>query len=325
MRSSFVRNASTRERRVTYTPMFTKIFVEKSPGRCKSSEDLELLKAERLKTFWELFSYESYYTNQKSIKARVTKVLISVQNLIQEVKGLSKSIETDNKCIIEIENTIKAKYNKKTKKNWINHTGIAWQDFWLCKRVENRLFCIQVLINQSNLTSKIKVSSYDSQSSFTFKFDCDSYYKEILKDSLSVIHYFCKEYLPRVNFNNIDVDSSSEKSSNQGKKSKELVITQEIDPLYECFDNQCIIGTHVCKIGADDIFIILFENVSISTYLLQMSYKGKTYNFTSSQYPEEFDLLFSLQFSTILCQKTTLFKSLEFSYLLENLLKKINT
>ena len=327
MRNSFVRNASTRERRIAYTPMFTKIFVEKSPGRCKSSEDLELLKAERLKIFWDLFSYESYYKNQKSIKARITKVLISVKNLIQEVQGLSQTIEADNKCIDDIENALRTKYNKRTKKNWINHTGIAWQEFWVCKRVENRLFCIKLLINQSSSTSKIKASSYDSQKIATFKFDSDFYYKEILKDSFSVIDYFCKEYLPKMNFNDVDLDSNSERSSKNGKKeSQHLERTRdEVDPLYECFDNQCIVGTHVSTIGPDEIFIILFENVSISTYLLQLSYKGKTFNFTSSKYPEPFELLFSLQFSTILCQKTTLFKSLEFSYVLKNLLAKINS
>ena len=64
-----MRNTSSREKRITYTPMFTKTFIEKSPVKTKV-EDSELLKAEKIKSFWELMSYEDHYKEKKSIKVK---------------------------------------------------------------------------------------------------------------------------------------------------------------------------------------------------------------------------------------------------------------
>lgn len=326
MRSSFIRNASTRERKVTYTPMFSKIFVEKSPGRGKSLDDVEMLKAERLKVFWELFSYESYYINKKSIRARLQSILKGTHSILEEVKDLKKSIEKDKNSLNEIEKALKIKFKKTIRKNAVKHTGLAWQEFWACIRTGNDLYCFQILINQTSNHSKVRVNSYNSSKSVVIKFDCDTNYMSIIKDSQLVISYFHSKYLPELDLKASFLTKKSNKLLELSKDSQDSDWTQaKIDPLYECFDNQCIIGTHITKVGSDEIFIILFENSSICTYLLQFSYKGKTYNLLSSQHPEKFELLLTLQFSSLSSQKITLFKSLEFDLLLQSLLKKLKT
>lgn len=321
-----MRNASTRERKIAYTPMFSKIFVEKSPGRGKSLDDLEMLKAERLKVFWELFSYESHYANKKSIKARLEKILKGSYSILEEVKDLKKSIERDKNSLHEIEKTLKVKFKKKIRKNTVKHTGLAWQEFWACMRTGSDLYCFQILVNQSSFKSKVRVNSCSSSQDVVIKFDCDMNYMSIIKDCQSVISYFHSRYLPELDLKASFVAKKSNKLLELTKNSQDSDwVHDSIDPLYECFDNQCIIGTHIAKHGSDEIFVILFENTSISTYLLQFSYKGKTYNLLSSQHPEKFEILLSLQFSSLSSQKNTLFKSLEFNSLLQSLVKKVKT
>jgi hypothetical protein len=292
--------------------MFTKTFVEKSPVRGKTSDDLEFLKAEKIKSFWELLSYEEIYKEKKSIRARVTAIRNSAKLLLEEVLNLNQSIALDQGFFHDVEEVLERKFKKKGKKNWGFHVGLAWVDFWICFRSSLEVFLVQVVVNQTSFKVKIKVFSSQSSEIISQKFPEDSGFQEILKDSSQVLRRFFEVYLGLVNL----------KFSKNNWKIKEISMKGKNS--YEWFDQSCIVGEFSGNVENEKFSVKIFENLSVSLYMIQLFHKGKTFDFLSSDYQDQFDFLFSLQFTSLSFQSTTFFKSLEFSFFISALLKSLD-
>lgn len=321
MRSNFIRNTSSREKRITYTPMFTKTFIEKSPVKTKV-EDSELLKAEKIKSFWELLSYEDYYKEKKSIKARVSDILQSTASLAEEVQSLNQSIRTDEDFIKQIQEVKNLQFRKRIKKNWGNHVGLAWVEFWLCFNQFERTFCAQILVNQTTSAVKVKVFALDSRDPITVKFGVDVGFKEILKDSEKVLNRFKENYLMKI-----------------GIKTKDEIANQEISGFerqvnirrigrnagIECFDEDCEVGNFGGVVGGEEYAVRFYENYAVYLHMVKIWFRGKCFEFVSCDYKDEFDRLFSLQFSTLEFQKVTFFKSIEFCVFINTFINSIKS
>lgn len=316
---SFLRYAPRKEKNIAYTPIFNKNFADQSNDEKNkeessgTNEETISLKAERLAALWELAACEEVYASKNCIKVRINAVLGVASNISKNIKDIKTSVEDDTNLINLINDTLNFPNPIPHKKPNIKHSNITWQEFWVCSRIQDILSCNLVRIHQQKF--KIKVTMYTTLGKFIKLFPPNPNLSLLLKSpTKKILEFLFTEILDKLKINQQDLILSTDFII------KDNFIQNSFDERYLLdFTEDFVVGKGEIAIDEGLGYIKLFYYQAFYCYKLEVQVFDKKKEFVLNQYPCHLSFLKKLQFSYMHKVVLTLFKSLEFKFIVNSL------
>ena len=331
---SFVRYTTKKDKGITYTPMFNKNFVDtgasvrESKANGIASNELAMLKAEKLKTVWELIRYEDYYISKGSIRSRLKSIFDLTSEIKSEIKLLETGLAEDESWLKIIESTIRApsEPSESAVSSKEKHLNLAWQEHYICCKYKESLCCCQISINQQKDKIKIRIHTNSCSKSIFWQMPLEESIIHIVKENPKAI----SEYL---NIHGLDASTivptdetiliTQEKSgefadidSRSDIKSEE---TRSACGDLDMFSEDLLVLSGIMMIDMAITMVKLYYHPSMLCYKLEISMEKIKKIFYDFEYKKQFTLLKSLQFKNLFEVKQTLLRSLEFEYTVRTL------
>lgn len=321
---SFVRY-SKKDKQIMYTPVFTKNFID--PGSTyrpisspkNTNDDINDLRAERLKAFWELLSYEELYSSKKSIKARVGKILEAAKMVKVQSKTVGESIGKDREWIRKIEEMMgnERKNEMKIGKKQ-GHASIAWQDFWVVERVGGELGCFLVKVHTIKMKVRVHAGFYGRSFRVVQEIEKEPRIGGVLKMGQSeVLEFIRKEIVCKLEITRF----SSPPIPNSNFLNTFL---QPQHPNTHFFPPETQILFISLVINSTPVSLHLFYHPGLFAYKLDLVFQNQNQSqiksinsITDTKY---FQFISNLQFTHISECTTTFIKSLELDFLIKLLI-----
>ena len=194
----------------------------------------------------------------------------------------------------------------------------------VCYTICDILCVCLVCVHQQKFKVKIVINSRVSHQKIIKKLIPDNVLAKMVKiDSNSVLEYFYSELLQKIQI--FDTDFVENKIFDRDLKNKMLSKVNEQNEMNkkDYFTEDLVILSGNMKINEKEIKIVLYYHSIFGTYKLSITKDSQTLSLFSIDFPSQFQFFKELQFKENSHARTTLFRSLEFVFIVKGFLEFI--